>query len=174
MKRRLGLLAVAGLLATLGFFAPSSPASADTDACVGQGTAILSTGFGYPQLTAKNTANFNFNFSPPLGACVAKTALTANGTVNGWCGLSTGKGTTINGHSFVFQSTGTVLVLTGEVTGTVSAAPDPTHSGSCTNKTATRFIITGSATKTHTCDTYTEVKNKDLNLQTRTCTDTTP
>ncbi|HVF74321.1 MAG TPA: hypothetical protein VM938_04680 [Acidimicrobiales bacterium] len=152
MKRRLALLLAAASIATVGMLAPTSPASANTDVCAGTGTATLSVGFGYPVNTVHvlhpHTANFSFGFT--AGTCVSKTSLSASGTVTGYCGLSSGGGATTNGHSFNFTSTGTVLVLTGDVTGTVSAAPDPTHSGSCTNETATRFLITGEVVKSHT------------------------
>ena len=145
MKRRLGLLAASAVIATVGIIVPAAPASAHTDHCLGNGTATLSTGFGLPGVTS-NTASFTFGFT--VGFCVSGGGLTASGTVTGACGSSTGTGTTNTGHSFSFTSTGTALVLTGGVTGTVSAASDPTG-GSCTNKTATRFFITGGAALTH-------------------------
>ena len=147
MKRRLGLLAASAVLATVGIIAPSSPASAHTDECSGNGTASLSTGFGLPGVTS-NTASFTFGFTVGAGVCASGGSLTASGTVTGACGSSTGTGTTNTGHSFSFTSAGTALVLTGGVTGTVSAVSDPTG-GSCTNKTAQRFFITGSAALTH-------------------------
>jgi hypothetical protein len=154
MKRRLSLLLAAASIATVGMLAPTSPASADTDVCAGTGTAVLSVGFGYPVNTVHpttphpHTSNFSFTFT--AGACVVKTTgLTAGGTVTGYCGLSSGTGATTNGHSFSFNSTGTVLVLTGNVTGTVSVVPDPAAGGSCTSDNATRFLVTGAVTKTH-------------------------
>lgn len=154
MKRRLGLLAVSAVLATIGFIAPS-PASADTDACAGTGTATLNNGFGLPLVTSK-TATFTFTFT--AGACLPVTAggkgvpmsgLFATGTVTGACGLSTGSGSTTNGHAFSFLSQGTLLVLTGAAAGAVSAASNPTAGGSCTNTTATNFLITGAVAKRH-------------------------
>ncbi|HVF74323.1 MAG TPA: hypothetical protein VM938_04690 [Acidimicrobiales bacterium] len=149
MKRRLALLLAAASIATVGMLAPTSPASADTDVCAGTGTATLGApGLGYPVVTPSRTVPFSFGFT--AGTCTpVKTSLSASGTVTGNCGLSTGSGSTTNGHSFSFTSTGTVLVLTGDLSGTVSAVPDATHSGSCTNGTATRFLITGEVVKTH-------------------------
>lgn len=172
MKRRLNLLAVGAMLATLGVFAPS-PANANfNDVCSGQGVANLSTGFGYPGLVPKNTANFAFHVS--LAACLTKVSLSASGTVNGWCSLSTGAGTTDNGHRFVFQSSGMTMTLTGEVVGTAHVTPDPTHTGSCTNKTATRFIVTFEINKVecagdseNAAGTFTT--NKDTNTSAMTC-----
>ena len=149
MKRRFGLLAAAAVLATVGIVAPS-PASADTAECAGTGTATLDQDFGLPVLTSL-TADFTFTLT--AGGCVGTdgvlTPLTASGTVTGACGLSTGRGTA-NGHHFNFTSTGTVLVLTGpQAFGTVSAVEDPLDQGSCTNKTARNFLITGQVTLTH-------------------------
>jgi hypothetical protein len=162
MKRRLALLLAAASIATVGMLAPTSPASADEDVCVGTGTATLtptgSLGFGYPVNAGNATTtsphvlhphSAGFSFTYTAGACVVKASLTATGSVTGYCGLSSGSGSTTNGHSFSFNSVGTVLVLTGDLTGVTSALPDPTHSGSCTNETATRFLITGVGVKTH-------------------------
>ena len=150
MQRRIGLFLASAMLATIAMFAPASPASAShTDVCAGQGNATLGAGLGYPVNTVHNlhphSTTFSFTFGL-VGACAVKVSLSATGTVTGFCGNSFGAGVTSNAHAFSFVSVGTVLVLSGQVTGVVSALPDPTHSGSCTNETAVRFLITGAVT----------------------------
>ncbi|HVF74322.1 MAG TPA: hypothetical protein VM938_04685 [Acidimicrobiales bacterium] len=149
--RRLALLPAAAALATGWALGPVTPASADIDACAGTGYAILSVAFGYPVNTVHvlHPHTSNFSFSIITGTCATKPTLTANGSVTGYCGLSSGSGSTFNAHSFSFTGTGTVLVLTGDLTGIVATVPDPVHSGSCTDETATRFLFTGAVLKTH-------------------------
>lgn len=150
MKRRIALLAGAAVLATVGMFAPASPASASAQGvCAGQGTANLSTGLGLPGVHPANTATFNITFGVCVNVPNNKTTLTATGTVTGWCGLSYGQGVTQDGHRFTFTSQGTVLVVTGEVTGVVIVEPAPGTTGSCLNKTANVFLVTGLGVKTH-------------------------
>jgi hypothetical protein len=146
MKTRIGLLIATAAIASATFFSPT-PASAHTDVCVGTGVAVLSNGLGVPALHPANDANFTFQLGGGVGVgvCLAKAQLNAHGTVSGHCGLSTGEGTTTNGHEFKFTGVGTVLVLTGEVVGTVEALEDPLDSGSCLTKSATRFLVTGEA-----------------------------
>jgi hypothetical protein len=147
MKRRIGLLlAAATVLTAVGMFVPS-PASAHTDACVGAaGRATLSAGLGLPPSSV--TANFNITFN--TGACAAKATLSASGTVTGACGQSRGFGTTTNGHNFLWTSAGTLLVLTGEVSGVVTAASDPTvANNSCANGTAKEFVVSGAGVLKH-------------------------
>lgn len=156
MKTRIGILAGALLVAGVALLGQASPSLAHDDACAGNGDATLTnvtnssnTGFGVPQLHNQASATFSFNLGN--GACVAKGlgGLRAGGTVTGWCGLSSGAGITNNGHSFVFTSVGTSLVVSGEVDGEVSAAEDPLDAGTCTNASATHFLITGAAVKHH-------------------------
>lgn len=142
MKRRIALLLTAALVSLI---APS-PASAHSDVCGGQGIARLGGGFGLPPEAA--TVDFTFQYGV-LGVCASTTSLTAIGTVTGACGLSTGSGITNSGHTFSFTSQGTVLILTGQVTGSMSAVADPGAAGNCVDGNATRFLITGVATLTH-------------------------
>jgi hypothetical protein len=147
MKTRIGLLIASAAIASATFFTPT-PASANTnDVCVGTGVAVLSNGLGVPALHPVNHANFTFQLGGGVGVgvCLTKTQLNAHGTVWGHCGLSNGVGTTTNGHDFTFTGVGTVLVLTGEVVGTVEALEDPLDNGSCLSKSATRFLVTGEA-----------------------------
>ncbi len=146
MKRRLGLLAASVLVATVGMFAPASPASAHTTVCAGTGVAVVTPGLGLPGVTNTH-ATFTFNLG--VGACADGSGVTASGHVHGACGLSSGEGVTTSGHVFAFASQGTVLVVTGMVTGQVSATEDAFDAGSCANGTATNFNIVGSAALTH-------------------------
>ncbi len=89
----------------------------------------------------------------------------ATGTVTGFCGLSSGTGKAILTNlgpvtggppnketllidTFKFSSTGTTLRVSGgdatqNIQGKVSVKPNLLGPGSCTNKTATTFIING-------------------------------
>lgn len=145
MKRRIGLLLAAAVVSTVGILG-ASPAQAHTTVCAGNGTATLSTGFSIP--TTWRTANFSFSLN--TGACADGSSLSATGTVNGACGESSGYGITNSGHVFTFVSTGGTLYVTGQVTGQVTVIEDPNDANSCLNGNAIRFLITGSATLTHT------------------------
>jgi hypothetical protein len=151
MKRRIALLfAAASIVSAVGVFAPTPATAVPTgEACAGTGRATLSTGLGLPGVHAKNSAAFAFTLA--TGTCTTKSSLSATGTVTGWCGQSEGKGVTNNGRFFTFTSAGGTLVVTGELQGQVTAVADPTvANNSCTNKTATNFIVNGAVTK-HTC-----------------------
>lgn len=135
--KRLVLLVIMLLLALAAPAPP--PAAAHTDACFATGSMTLSTGFGLAGFTS-NTANFWMSFT--VGACASGGTETWSGTITGACSLATGTGTTHRGHDFSFTTTAEVMVMSGEVTGIVKWNVDPTG-GSCTNKTATRFFVTG-------------------------------
>jgi hypothetical protein len=144
MKTRIGLLIASAAIASATFFSPT-PASAHTEVCVGSGVAVLSNGLGLPGLTnAHATFTFQLGGGVGVGVCTASAQVNASGSVWGACGLSTGNGTA-NGHAFSFVGVGSELVVTGAVTGTVNATEDPLDAGSCTDGTATRFLVTGEA-----------------------------
>ena len=161
MKRRIAAFLGATLAASaLVLVAPAPPASADTNVCAGQGTATTSPIF-YPvrvvttgttasvTVLAPNTASFAFAFGG-LGVCApGPKSLTATGTVSGWCGHSSGTGVTGQGHRFAWVSAASKLILTGEVTGIVNAAPDPTIAGNSCLTGATTFIVTGAVVLYH-------------------------
>ena len=163
MKRRLTSLLAASVVAGVMFLLPSSPASAATSVCLGQGRAatgapIFYPGFG-PLLGTTTSANFSFE----LGACVDAVgvrlaplpgfaSVTVTGAapgVGGWCGHSVGVGGTADGHHpFEYKSAGSVLLVhppVGSTTGAigiVNAIPDATAGESCTTG-ADQFLVTG-------------------------------
>jgi len=154
MKRLIRLFTASAVVATVGFLAPA-PAHAGIDECTGLGTATLGApGFSVPPNWRYTTFSFTLN-----GAVCASGATTvrATGTVNGACGSSSGQGVATvdhphvapQDHKFAFVSEGTVLTLTGEVTGTVSALDDPNDTPSCLQGNAQRFLISGSVAFTH-------------------------
>lgn len=167
MRHRLSLVSTIVFVASLGLVLPSQPASADTDVCAFQAGYHTSTGLGYPVVTPKTTANFVFKLT--LGSCMIKTHIDALGTVNGWCGLATGNGTTDNGHDFVFQNTGTISLFTGELVGVASHIPDPFTTINCAGRSEIRFLLTGAFLKVHCTATVLDLKNKDLNTQLHLC-----
>jgi hypothetical protein len=151
MKRIAMLLSAATVATAVAMFAPASPVSADTDVCAGTGTAQLSGGLVYPAIDP-NARNVGFSFSFSAGACVAKPeGLFASGTVSGWCGLSSGRGATHQGHRFAWLGVGGELVLTGEVVGVVNAVPNALAGQSCTTNPggASQFLVQGAALKVH-------------------------
>ena len=146
--KRIGLLLIAAVPASVTLTAP--PASAGTEACTSTGTANLSTGFGIPPF-GPTTADFNIHLQGP---CLPSLAgdITATGVVTGFCGLFSGHGVaTAHGqdHRFALVGAGAVLLLTGEVVGTMSAVEDPLDAGDCTNMGARQFQITGEETFNH-------------------------
>ena len=168
MRRRLAMLLSAALVATvIGVFAPASPASA-TGVCVGAlGTATVTGGaLSYPvvagtfgvQVRQPVNATFNVNFPAATGTCVNSNTpgflkgLTAAGTVSGWCGHSSGSGSTADGYRFAWVSAGSILVLTGGLTGIVNAIPDTLNGHSCNAAKpggASAFIVSGVVLKLH-------------------------
>ena len=160
MRRRLASLLAASLLGTaLMMLAPASPANA-VGVCVGAvGSATVAPGLTYP-VTATPTgirpavqAGFGVVFPLGTGTCVNTVGptlkgLSATGTLSGWCGHSSGTGTTNTGEDFAYVSLGTLLVTTGELTGVVSAVPDTLAGHSCNSQNgAGGFIISGLAVK---------------------------
>jgi hypothetical protein len=74
--------------------------------------------------------------------------LFASGTVSGWCGLSSGHGSTHNGHRFAWLGVGGELVLTGELVGVVNAVPNVLGGQSCASQQgASQFLVQGGAVK---------------------------
>lgn len=101
-------------------------------------------------LTTNPSYGFRFYFETPVltvpgGTCAHLDAgLTTNktptsgnpvtGTVLGYCGLSSGKGTfPVNNDLFAFIGVGGILVITGHVVGLVNAVPDTLSGESCTH-----------------------------------------
>lgn len=105
-----------------------------------------------PQFLSHPTTgdNYSWKFN---GTCAENGAkFTSSGTGVGWCGRSIGKGTgTITAgsvtHSYKvnWESVGTQLILTDKsARGSVNANPlATTQDGSCTNGSATKFVVTG-------------------------------
>lgn len=172
MRRRLAMLS-AVVLVSAGALGPgpTNPASA-TNVCAGLGTATVTPGLLAPivpltgslpslntsiwlLLDALETSAFVFGIGPTGGICTSGTAtqtITATGTVNGYCGHSAGSGVDDQGHVFGWVGVGTLLVITGELTGAVIANPNPTNpSTSCFNGHggATDFIVTGAVLRTN-------------------------
>jgi hypothetical protein len=164
MRRRIAsLLGATLVLSALSVLAPA-PASADNNVCVGQGTANVGPGLTYPvtvetttaptvdvRVRQPRTAGFAFLFG--IGTCAPdlNKQLTAGGTLTGWCGHSSGQGTTSNGHNFAFVSAASFLIITGEVVGIVNAVPDPLAANNSCNSSggANRFLVTGAVALVH-------------------------
>lgn len=148
MKLRIALAASALAVAAVGTAgASAAPRSAGAEvgnACSGQATATLGAGLWAVGLGPEKTTTFTINIT-----CVAGTrgSVSASGTLTGRCGRSTGTGT-IDGQPFTLETAGTALILTprngSTVVGTGNAVSDPTvANNSCTNGTATKFLVTG-------------------------------
>jgi len=174
MKRLIRLFTASAVVATVGFLAPA-PAHAGTDVCAGLGVAVIgSTGLSTPP----NWRTVTFSFSLNGAVCVpsGSTTVTANGTVSGACGSSSGAGVATvshphafpQDHKFAFVSEGTVLTVTGEVVGTVSAVEDPNDTPSCLQGNAVRFLINGSVSFNHNGCTRTTNTNSKYPIH--TCT----
>jgi hypothetical protein len=146
MKRFVGLLSAAMLAATVAVLAPTSTASADV--CAGTGSATVGApGLFYP--VAGESKTLGFTFATTVGACappVSTGGLGATGTVQGYCGHSTGSGNDGQGHTVQWTSAGSFLVLTGEVVGVVNAVPNAAAGQSCTSG-ALSFLVTGVVTR---------------------------
>jgi hypothetical protein len=131
---------------------------------VGAGNGPLGvsfTGSGVAQVDSVNKKGC----TAPVDACVEVGTITVNatGSVNGWCGLSTGTLTgTITAaplpvankaknrtFTVTFTGVGGALILTGttgkgeNIDGAVAAVPDAVGGSSCTNKAAKAFIVAG-------------------------------
>lgn len=150
MKRHLASLLAAAVGTSVLAVAPVSPAAADTNVCAGHGTATTSGPLVFPvtssplgTVTVHQSRTVTFGFSTSLGTCAPDLgkSLTATGQLSGWCGHSSGHGITGNAHRFAWVSAGTVLVLTGDVTGIAHAAPDVLTGQSCMTG-ATSFLVT--------------------------------
>jgi len=144
MKKRLGLLAAVAMILSVAGIMGSSPANAAHAACAGQGTATLSAGLGLPPSSVSAT----FTLSSNVAVCTNGSSFSANGTLTGACGLSSGSGNATLGNAaalaFQYQSAASVLVITGGITGTVNAFADPTvANNSCASGTAKVFQVQG-------------------------------
>jgi hypothetical protein len=151
MRHRLAApTAVALVASSLALLVPASPASADTNVCVGQGVATTGplvypiTVSTAPSVTLNAPRTVGFAFGINIGTCAPDLGknLTATGTVNGWCGLSSGKGTTGQGHRFAWIAAGGVAVVTGEVDGIATFTPDPLIAGNSCLTGATQWLVT--------------------------------
>src|SRR5687768_15624953 len=116
LRKRAALLAALLVGTGLASLVPANPASALTPkACAGTGAATVSPGLFYPvgapqvigappgstTVLFHNThrvASWTFNIG--TGACTTGTA-TASGSLQGYCGHSTGAGTTTDGRHLV-------------------------------------------------------------------------
>lgn len=134
-RRRLPLLLVL-LLAASPLVAPR--AEAHEDSCVAYGLMATSAGFGAALTADPTTADFAWSVS--FGVCASWSAVSATGTITGWCQLAWGTGTTDKGHTFDFVSAGTRVYYTGEMAGAGHMFPDPLAPGSCANGTVGYFI----------------------------------
>lgn len=151
MRHRLAALTAVALVASsLALLAPASPASADTNVCVGRGAANTGplvypvTASTAPMVTVHQPRAVGFTLGVNLGSCVPDLgkSLTATGTLTGWCGLWSGKGITGQGHQFTWIAVGAVSVVTGEVDGIAVVTPDPTITGNSCLTGATTFLVT--------------------------------
>jgi hypothetical protein len=157
-NRRTALFTLATALGVVAMaFSPATtPAQALTPhgLCLGTGTAQLASPLGYPvgttpgTLSSTHSTAFALHFNAPLGVCSTIPGLTlanisATGTVHGWCGLFAGKGTTNLGDDFGFTGVGSIVVVTGELSGIVTAVPNAALGDSCVNHTADDFLLTG-------------------------------
>lgn len=152
LKRKVAMLAVVSAVSgVLMMFSPATPAQAVPvhDACVGAGSATLGSPLGYPLGTTAGTfssahsSNFTFHFNTASVCALGGPALSATGTVHGWCGLSTGTGVTSTGGTFMWVGLGGTLVVTGQIVGLVNAVPDTLAGSSCANHSASRFLVNG-------------------------------
>ena len=155
-KIRLGLLAGAALASSVAF-GTVRPADAAPEACVVLAQpANISPGLYYPvtdpRFTTYPTTGPNFSWVLN-GTCANNGAhFESSGTAYGWCGRSVGTGTgriveTGQTYTIEWQSVGSQLILTHpSARGSVNAQANPPGSpnGSCTNGTATTFLVDGS------------------------------
>ena len=157
MKRFAATLLSTALVTALVGLTSSAPAVAQ-NVCFGQGNLFTGAPFFYPSPTVVGTnigfrevhiTSFAMTFT--THACIhvpnatTSKAVTASGMATGWCGLSTGAGTTGNGHPFAWIGAGSFLILTGHVTGVMNIMPDVPGGQSCSpvGSGATRFLMTG-------------------------------
>ncbi|HEX2039389.1 MAG TPA: hypothetical protein VHF47_06610 [Acidimicrobiales bacterium] len=166
MRRRLSALLTAALAAsTLAVLGSAQPASA-ADVCAGAGLASISgAGLFYPGVgtttTTSGTAggsltlytlprleSFAFD-SSIAGACaLGSPAVAAGGLVSGWCGHSWGSGATATGTPFSWVSAGSLLIISGGLTGVVNATPNVPAGASCATG-ALSFIVAGGVVVTN-------------------------
>lgn len=147
MRQRLAAL-VSVLTLALGAFGAAPPAGSN-EACAGQGIAVTGAPLTYPvtatsapQVTVRQPRIATWGFSTTLGTCapdLAK-ALSATGLVSGWCGLSSGTGTTGNGIRFAWVGVGGVLAFTGGLVGVAQVTPNALANQSC-HTGATSFLV---------------------------------
>lgn len=140
MKRFVRLRLTGATVISLAALAPTPPPASALTICVGHATVELSTGLGLPVVTS-NTASISLD-SGELCASGTISSGGWTGTITGACGMATGSGTTAFGAHFTFLVTGATIVFTGEVYGGGIMIEDPVDLRSCTNKTATRFVLT--------------------------------
>ena len=146
MRHRLAALLSAVLVAgALVVLAPARPASA-VEVCPFQGVARTGAPVFYPGLGPAFQNTFQFVWS--LGACAhlpsgtTNKSLVAVGQFLGWCGLSSGQGTTANGNLFAWIEIGGTALFTGHVVGVVNMEPDILNGESCVSG-ADGFLFTG-------------------------------
>jgi hypothetical protein len=167
MRRSLArFLAAATLAAGLGVVGPPSPASAHEDVCAGVlSNATTSAPFFYPGVSlSKTVAAFAFTLGA-TGVCAPSLGdLNVSGIVEGYCGLSSGRGTAF-GHEFAWTGVGGFLVLQGGAQGIVNASPNAFQGESCFSG-ADNFLIQGAWALTVHCTSKTKVTHKTQPLPT--------
>ena len=113
------LLVAAGVATVL--LVPVEPAHAHTEACVFEGTMVVSSPGPGP---------VNWWMGMSIGACTSGGWFSAAGDMTiSPIGTMTGTGVTNTGHRFGFTGTNAVFYLAGEVTGTWTGSIDPTTTG---------------------------------------------
>lgn len=130
-----------------------TPVHASVDSCTGTGVMTLGAGFG---LLSSPSTSTTFSINMNVVCLTLSTQVSMSGFVNGWCGIMSGYGVAHvgathpppTGHRFAI-SPGASEFFTGEVLGDGSTLEDPLDSGSCTNKSAVNFLITGSFLLNH-------------------------
>ena len=159
--RRASILGATLAVSALAMASPVSPASADTNVCVGQGVAVTGP-LVYPTTVTTTTApsaivtvqaprTVGFAFNIVLGTCAPDfgKGLAATGALSGWCGHSSGTGVTAQGHRFALLGAGSFLLLTGGVTGVVNTFHDLLIAHNDCLDGATNWFVTGVLLLTH-------------------------
>ena len=145
MTRRMAVF-LSALLAAGAWAVPAPQPAGAIESCAFEGTATTGAPLTYPGFSTSAQTTFAFAFN--IGTCrhipslTASKTITATGSVLGWCGLSSGLGTTGNGDLFAWIGAGGVLEITGHTNGSATVIPDVLVGESCTTG-ADQFIVTG-------------------------------
>lgn len=130
-------LSLAMVLATLfAIIGTTMPASAKN--CAGQGNMRLSRKVGLPIVGGAQNVSYTINIKCTVGGGTrTATGFLTAASCLGWKGTGT-----VSGQSFKVNSAGSVLILTGEVTGVLSTLADARKGDNCSNTTADDFLVT--------------------------------